>query len=90
MLLLSGVLIGTFVGLALWGSETEAVCANAGERCLVRSVQTIDEPLLWFLSLTAGIAAAAGLYLLKLERTAPPELAVDATWEDFAREAGKK
>lgn len=89
LLAVSGVLVGVFAVLAIWNIDPLTRCPNPGERCLVRSVQTIDEPLLWLFSLGAGVAAAAGLFLLKLERTAPPERAVDATWEDFASEASR-
>ena len=84
MLMVSGVLVGAFVALALWNTDPLVACSSPGERCLVRSIQTIDEPLLWLFSLGAGVAAAAGLFLLKLDRTAPPERARETTWEDFA------
>ena len=53
------------------------------ERCLERTFEAIDPPLLWVLPLGAGIAAAAGIWLVHAAITAPPERAVDATWEDF-------
>jgi hypothetical protein len=88
LLAVSGTLATAFVALALLSRAPSVECSKPGERCLIRSVQSFDEPFLWLLSLGAGFSLAAGLYFIGLERTAPPERAIDATWEQFAPEPG--
>jgi hypothetical protein len=88
LLTVSGVLATAFVALAFLSGGSTVECSKPGERCLIRSVQSFDEPFLWLLPLGAGFSLAAGLFFIGLERTAPPERATDATWEEFAPDPG--
>lgn len=77
----AGLALFVVLGLGALGSRPNC---TPSERCLERTFEAIDPPLLWVLPLGAGIAGAAGLRLLRQARTAPPQRAPDATWEDFA------